>query len=152
MIWGIFHVFHRVFPENALWPGESGAGCSKQICILSFGYETLSWNDTLPEIWLHVSVYHSLYQEHSSGIPDIREIRRMYLVYPDNSRSGHVFQVDTEIGRNTRISLRILFKLLFAPVAAEVILLVFVHTGELSIFFINYHKTDGIGRHGWLPR
>ena len=71
----------------------------------------------------------------------------MYLVYPDNSRSGHVFQVDTEIGRNTRISLRVLFKLLFAPVAAEVILLVFVHTGELSIFFFNYHQTDGIGRH-----
>jgi len=71
----------------------------------------------------------------------------MYLVYPHNSRSGHVFQVDTEIGRNTRISLRVLFKLLFAPVAAEVILLVFVHTGELSIFFINYHQTDGIGRH-----
>jgi hypothetical protein len=71
---------------------------------------------------------------------------------PGQYHSGNVFQVDTEIGGNTRISLWVLFKLLFAPVAAEVILLVFVHTGELSIFFINYHKTDGIGRHGWLPR
>jgi hypothetical protein len=66
---------------------------------------------------------------------------------PGQYRSGNVFQIDTEIGRNTRISLRVLFKLLFAPVAAEVILLVFVHTGELSIIFINYHQTDGIGRH-----
>ena len=71
----------------------------------------------------------------------------MYPLYPDNSRSGHVFQIDTEIVRNTRISLRVLFKLLFAPVAAKVISLVFVHTGEFSIFFINYHQTDGIGRH-----
>jgi hypothetical protein len=88
-----------------------------------------------------------MYQEHSSGIPDIREIRSMNPLSPDNSCSGHVFQVDTDIGRNTRISLRVLFKLLFAPVAAEVILLVFVHTGEFSIFFINYHQTDGIGGH-----
>jgi hypothetical protein len=66
---------------------------------------------------------------------------------PGQYRSGHVFQVNTEIGRNTRISLRVLFKLLFAPVAAEVILLVFVHTSEFSIFFINYCKTDRIGRH-----
>jgi hypothetical protein len=66
---------------------------------------------------------------------------------PGQYRSGNVFQVDTEISRNTRISLGVLFKLLFAPVAAEVILLVFVHTSEFSIFFINYHQTDGIGRH-----
>ena len=66
---------------------------------------------------------------------------------PGQYHSGHVFQVDTDIGRNTRISLWVLFKLLFAPVAAEVILLVFVHTGEFSIFFINYHQTNGIGRH-----
>ena len=66
---------------------------------------------------------------------------------PGRYHSGHVFQVDADIGRNTRISLRVLIKLLFAPVAAEVILLVFVHTGEFCIFFINYHKTDGIGGH-----
>ena len=66
--------------------------------------------------------------------------------------SRNVFEIDTEIGRNTRISLRVLFKLLFAPVAAEVILLVFVQICEFSIFFINYHQTDGIGCHGWLPR
>jgi hypothetical protein len=66
---------------------------------------------------------------------------------PGQYCSGNVFQVDTEIGRNTRISLGVLIKLLFAPVAAKVIFLVFVHTGEFSIFFINYHQTDGIGRH-----
>jgi hypothetical protein len=70
----------------------------------------------------------------------------------DNSRSGHVFQVDTDIGRNTRISLRVLFKLLFAPVAAEVIFQVFMGAGEFRIFFINYHQTDGIGCHEIFPR
>jgi hypothetical protein len=66
---------------------------------------------------------------------------------PGQYRSGHTFQVDTDIGRNTRISLRVLIKLLFAPVAAEVIPLVFVDTGKFRIIFINYHQTDGIGGH-----
>ena len=62
-----------------------------------------------------------------------------------------MFQVDTDIGRNTRISLRVLFKFLFAPVTAEVIHMIPVLTGEFSIVFINYHKTDWIGCHGYQP-
>jgi hypothetical protein len=71
---------------------------------------------------------------------------------PGQYRSGHMFQVDTDIIRNTRISLWVLFKLLFAPVAAEVIFQVFMDAGEFRIFFINYHQTDWIGCHFWLPR
>jgi hypothetical protein len=70
---------------------------------------------------------------------------------PDNFYSGYTFQIDADIRRDARISLRILFKFIFAPVTAEIIHLVSVHTGKFCIFLINYHKTDGICCHGWLP-
>jgi hypothetical protein len=79
-------------------------------------------------------------------------LSKMGELLPGQYRSGHMFQIDTDIISYTRISLRVLFKLPLAPVAAEVILLIFVYTGEISIFFINYHQTDWIGCHGWLPR
>jgi hypothetical protein len=65
-------------------------------------------------------------------------------------RSGNVSKINTDIGTNTRISLRVLIKLFFAPVTAEVILMILIRTGEFCIIFINYHKTDWIGWHGFL--
>ena len=103
------------------------------ICICQPGFKTIS----------ATSIPHTVFPSEIQDKTHHSDNRYIHGQY----RSRNVFQVDTEIGRKTRISLRVLFKLLFAPVAAEVIFLVFVHTGELSIFFINYHQTDGIGTH-----
>lgn len=70
---------------------------------------------------------------------------------PDGVCLGYTFQIYTDIMREPRISLRILFKFIFAPVTAEIIPLVPVHTGKFCIFLINYHQTDWICCHGWLP-
>jgi hypothetical protein len=83
--------------------------------------------------------------------PDILEKRCPYPFATDNFCSGYTFQINADIRRDARISLRILFKFFFAPVTAEIIHLVPVHTGKFCIFLINYHKTDGICCHRSLP-
>jgi hypothetical protein len=69
---------------------------------------------------------------------------------PGYYRSGNITKIDTDIGRTTPIPLRVLIKLFFTPVTAEVILVILVFTSEFSVIFINYHKTDWIGWHGFL--
>jgi hypothetical protein len=61
---------------------------------------------------------------------------------------GRFFQVNPCIDSQPGIPLRIFLELLFAPVTAEIIFLVFEGTGEFRILFINYHETDRIGCHG----
>jgi hypothetical protein len=57
-------------------------------------------------------------------------------------------EVDTHIDSKPGIPFRVFIKLRPAPVTAEIILLVFIGAGEFRIFFVNNHKTDGIGCHG----
>ena len=141
----IYYKFH----ESSLF--YLAHNCSKQIrnlsCVTQHHYEMIIF---LKSDFMLPYTVHCI-RNTKQFFPTSRK-KDVLPVVPKKSCSGHVFQVDTEIGRKTRISLRVLFKLLFAPVAAEVILLVFEHTGEFRIIFINYHQTNRIGRHGWLPR
>ena len=58
-------------------------------------------------------------------------------------------EINAHVGRHPGVPLRVFIKLRLAPVTAEVIFLVFISTGEFCIIFINDHKTDGVGCHGY---
>jgi hypothetical protein len=70
---------------------------------------------------------------------------------PGYYRSGNVSKIDTDIGRTTPIPLRVLIKLVFTVVRAELTLLIFVHARETSTIIFNNCKTDRIGSHDVHP-
>jgi hypothetical protein len=71
------------------------------------------------------------------------------------SGSGSLLQIDRDVVGDPGITLRVLIELFLAPVAAEIIFLVLVDTGELCIVLVDDHQTYGIGCHqgfSFLPQ
>jgi hypothetical protein len=85
-------------------------------------------------------------------LEEYRIVKKPEPGYPGSGWLSHFFQVDADVIGDPAVPLRVLIELFLAPVAAEVIFLIFIGTGELCIFFIEDHQADWIGWHYVLPR